>query len=96
MEQQLKNNDFLPNILKWFQSIDIKELSINDNIVKVVLNEDVLSVENKFFLLLSDKTDHNAGVEFAAVENTENAGIKTALIGFGLADDFECLLFGRT
>ncbi|RXI24930.1 DUF3971 domain-containing protein [Aliarcobacter trophiarum] len=50
--EDIKNNlEILPNVLKWFQNINIEKLSINDNVVKVVFNEDVLSVENKFFLL---------------------------------------------
>jgi hypothetical protein len=51
IEDIKKNLDILPFVLKWFQSIDIEKLSINDNIVKIVLNKDILSVENKFFLL---------------------------------------------
>ena len=49
IEDIKKNLDILPFVLKWFQSIDIEKLSINDNIVKIVLNKDILSVENKFF-----------------------------------------------
>jgi hypothetical protein len=51
IEDIKKNLDILPFVLKWFQSIDIEKLSINDNIVKIVLNKDILSIENKFFLL---------------------------------------------
>ena len=51
VEDIKKNLDILPIVLKWFQSINIEKLSINDNIVKIVLNKDILSVENKFFLL---------------------------------------------
>ena len=51
IEDIKKNLDILPIVLKWFQSINIEKLSINDNIVKIVLDEDILSVENKFFLL---------------------------------------------
>jgi hypothetical protein len=46
IEDIKKNLDILPFVLKWFQSIDIEKLSINDNIVKKVLDEDILSVEN--------------------------------------------------
>ena len=57
IEDIKKNLDILPIVLKWFQSINIEKLSINDNIVKIVLDEDILSVENKFFLLDSKIKD---------------------------------------
>lgn len=52
IEDIKKNLDILPFVLKWFQSIDIEKLSINDNIVKIVLNKDILSVEISFFYLI--------------------------------------------
>ena len=59
LEEIKKNIELLPKILKIFQSIEIDRLKIEDNEFKVILNDEVLYLDNKY-INISSKIDINS------------------------------------
>ena len=59
LEEIKKNIELLPKILKIFQNIEIDRLKIDDNEFKIILNDEVLYLDNKY-INISSKIDINS------------------------------------
>jgi len=64
LEEVKKNIDLLPNVLKFFQKIEINRLKINDNEFQIVLNDEILYLNNKYINLSSKIIVNSKQVEF--------------------------------
>lgn len=59
LEEIKKNIELLPKVLKIFQNIEIDRLKIDDNEFKIILNDEVLYLDNKY-INISSKIDINS------------------------------------